>query len=354
MVAVTEAIRAGLIPFLAVTGSILAVLVCHVVLLHGGRSIAYHRRQRLIARYRPIVDAALHVADAPPAFSRLTSTPRRHRGVLAALILEPLRVAGGPLVERARAAAGTLGLIGRWTRSLGDRRWWTRAEAAYALGLLHHRPAVASLIDMLDDPYDEVRAAAVEALGLIADPAAIPALIARLPQQSRHQRVRLVNALRQFGSATVAPLLACANGPGGDVVAVAELLGTLGAVQCTDQLLAWCADGRPALRTAALRSLGLIGVDERTYYHVLRALTDEVDEVRAAAAWALGRSGRADAARYLASRLDDAWIVAAQSARALRNLGDAGRRVLEAAAADGRGELARQMLWECGAAGSRA
>jgi HEAT repeat protein len=75
-------------------------------------------------------------------------------------------------------------------------------------------------------------------------------------------------------------------------------------------------------------------------------LSDASPDVRAAGAWALGRSGREEAAAYLAPRLHDDWIVAAQAARALRALGAAGRRALEAAAAVEDGELARQMLWE--------
>jgi HEAT repeat protein len=80
----------------------------------------------------------------------------------------------------------------------------------------------------------------------------------------------------------------------------------------------------------------------------LRALSDTDDEVRAMAARALGRSGRPDAAPYLAPLLDDSWIVAAHTVRALSALGAPGTAVLESRSIeDGRGgELARQMLWE--------
>ena len=72
-------------------------------------------------------------------------------------------------------------------------------------------------------------------------------------------------------------------------------------------------------------------------------------EVRAAAARALARSGRADAAPQLAGRLDDDWEVAAQSARALARLGEPGLAALRARVARGDGlghDLARQVLWE--------
>ncbi len=348
MFIIAEYVRAGLVPFLLVTGAILVVIVCHVVVLHCVRDLAFRRRQRLIGLYRPLVDMALHTEMSTNRFDRLKAVPRRHRPIVAALILEPLRIAEGALTARARATATALGLVARWKDALGDRRWWIRAEAAHALGLVKCGSAVRLLIDALDDPYDEVRAASVEALGFIADPAAVPELVARLPEQSRHQRVRLVRALQQFGPAAVSPLLQHARSHDNDRVSIAELLGTLGATRAIDQLIEWSNGEEAALRAAALGALGTIGVDDRAYYHVLRKLGDEVNEVRAMAAWALGRSGRQEAASYLAPRLNDEWIVAAQSARALRDLGDAGRRVLEAAAAGEDAELARQMLWECG------
>jgi HEAT repeat protein len=209
---------------------------------------------------------------------------------------------------------------------------------------------VTDLTTALDDQVDEVRAAAVEALGLIADPVAIPELVARLGEQSRHQRVRLVQALQQFGSAAVSPLLAHGQANPGQRMSVAELLGSIGAAGAIDALVEWSSDERAEVRAAVWQAVGTIGVDDRAYYHVLRALNDQSEQVRAAAAWALGRSGRQDAAPYLAGRLNDEWIVAAHTARALRALGPAGRRALEHAASAESSELARQMLWEYTAA----
>lgn len=347
---IADLVRAGLIPFMVVVGATLAALVCHVMALHGVREIMFRRRQRLIALYRPLVEQALRDDAGSRAFDRLQAAPGRHRAVITTLLLEPLRVAHGALTDRARAAAGALGLVFEWRADLCDRRWWVRAEAAHALGLVQAGGAVEALVTALDDPLDEVRAASVEALGLIGDSASIPDLVTRLGEQSRHQRVRLVRALQQFGSAAVGPVLAHAAAHPQDLVFIAELLGSIRAVGALETLVGWCGHARPDVRVAALEALGAIGVDDRSYYHVLRALDDEVDEVRAMAAWALGRSGREDAASYLGAKLTDQWIVAAQSARALRQLGAAGRRELEAAAAGDRAEMAQQMLWECSAA----
>jgi hypothetical protein len=342
----TDAVRAALPAFLLVTGGLLLLLVVHIVVLHAVGEVGFRRRQRLLARYRPLVDRALD-GDAD-ATRTLTAVPRRHRAVVAALLLDPLRVATGRTATHALSAADALGLVSRWKAQLGDRRWWVRADAARALGLVRCGDVVAPLVLALDDPYDDVRAAAVESLGSIADPQTVPELVARLPDQSRHQRVRLVHALQQFGVAAVPPLIAHGDQNPAQRAAVAEILGSIGAAAALDRLVAWSSDGHVDVRAAVWQAVGTIGVDDRAYYHLLRALNDPSDVVRAAAAWALGRSGRQDGAAYLATRLDDEWIVAAQSARALRALGDAGRRELERAATGS--ELARQMLWESRAA----
>lgn len=350
---VADAVRAVVVPFLWVTGTLLAVLVCHVLLLHGVREVAFRRRRRLRARYGPLLSAVLHDADPAGALERLRTVPPRHLPVVGGLLLEPLRNVKGGIADRSRAAAAALGLTAVWEAALRDRRWWIRTDAAHALGLVRQGAAVDVLIVALDDPVEEVRAAAVEALGRIADPVAVPELVARLADGSRHQRVRLVEALQQFGAAAVAPLLAHARAHPENVKTVAELLGALESASAIASLLDWCADERVEVREAAVRAVGAIGPDDRAYYHLLRALADPSPDVRAAAAWALGRSGREAAAAYLAPRLHDDWIVAAQTARALRALGATGRRALEDAAAVEHGELARQILWEA-QAGARA
>ena len=346
---ITHYVDAILVPFLFAAGTVLLALVCHVLILHGVRDIVFHRRQRLIRVYRPIVESALHRDDDRASLARLLAAPWHHRPVLAALILEPLNVAEGAVTGRAAEIAQALGLLDFWQRQLRDRRWWIRAEAIRALGLVKHASALPVLIVALDDPYDEVRAVAVEALGHIADPTAIPALVSRLSDQSRHQRVRLVQALERFGSALVPLLLEHAHANPAEAAIIAELLANVGAASALDLLIEWCRDERPEVRAAALHAIGAIGVDERAYYHVLRGLSDEAEQPRAMAAWALGRSGRQDAAPYIAPRLKDEWLVAAHAARALRDLGAAGRRELEAAAAHEDAVLARQMLWECSA-----
>lgn len=351
--AILDSVRVVIVPLLALMGAVLFLLVCHVLLLHGVRELGFRRRRRLLGRYRPAVAAVLHDDHPERSVAVLRAAPGRHLSVIAALLLEPLGAVKGAVIERARASAAALRLLSKWETELHHRRWWIRADAAHALGLLRHRGAVRQLVRALDDPYEEVRAAAVEALGRLADPVAIPELVARLGEQSRHQRVRLVEALQQFGSSAVAPLMDYAGTHPEDVAVVAELLGSIRAPSALPALLEWCHHPSAETRRSAVRAVGAIGVDQRAYYYVLRALTDEAADVRAAAAWALGRSGRAEAASPLSQHLGDEWMVAAQSARALAVLGPSGRQALERAASAEQGELARQVLWERDA-GARA
>ena len=59
--------------------------------------------------------------------------------------------------------------------------------------------------------HEEVRAAAVDALGRIGDPRCGPALLARLGDESRHQRARVVEAIRALGPSITPVLLAHAR-----------------------------------------------------------------------------------------------------------------------------------------------
>lgn len=311
----------------------------------------FRLRQRLNARCQPLI-LAIMKPDAPnSARLRLVAEGRAHPDVVSDLVLKTLEVATGPAVPALRGVTEELGMVRRWSAGLRDRRWWVRAESARALGLVRETSVIASLTIALDDDHEEVRAAAVEALGSIGDPRCIPDLLRRLSEETRHQRARVVEALRQLGEAVTPALVAHVRHRPSDTAIAADLIGLIGGAAALDDLIEWTANRRADVRAAAVRALGTIGLDDRAFYHVLRALGDEHPEVRAMAARALGRSHRSDAAHYLAAHLDDEWVVAAHSATALRDLGNAGLAYLVARRGDTgqAGEIARQMLWECGA-----
>ena len=347
----SDAFDGYLVAFLQWSSVVLLLLFVFVLVRRGVDEVRYRRRLALTSRYRPLVTAILmgRASEArETGLAVLRAAPARHAALIGDLLIAPARVAHGATVDIARAACDTLGFTRRWEGHLDARAWWKRADATRALGLLQVAGASQAIVARLDDPHEEVRAAAVDALGHLRDPATVAALVARLPDATRHQSTRVIEALRGFGPEITPALLAYAQAHEAQLAMVADLVGFTGAAGAVSELMAWASDERTEVRTAALRALGSIGLDDRSYYYALRGLADDEAAVRAMAARALGRSRRGDAAPYLAARLDDEWIVAAHAATSLRALGDAGRTQL-ALRKDEEGLpglLARQMLWE--------
>lgn len=348
MLAIAAIVRRALLPFLAITGALLGALLAALVVQRAAREVAWWRKTQLERRYQPAVDRLLRGEVASPKAIPLIRAPGRHRRLIARLLVEPLRVLSGEPVERARDAAHALGLTPLWVADLQDRQWWRRAEAALALGFVREGTAYDALLGLLEDPHEEVRAAAVEALGRLGDVRAVPALLAGLAEQSRHQRARIIDAVAMLGPGGKSDLLAHAGRFPEQLPILSELIASVGGSAAVSDLLEWASASVPAIRAASMLALGTIGVDDRSFYYALRALSDIDDDVRAMAARALGRSGREDATDYLAAHLDDTWLVAAQSSRALASLGLPGIVALERRSSeDGKaGDLARQVLWE--------
>ena len=348
MFPLADAFRQHLVTFLAVSGSLLAAVLVFLLVQRGLDEWRFRRRTRLARRFQPLVDALAAADPDGDACRRLVEEGRPHATELAGLLLRPLAFATGAVVGNVRRVAHDLGLVERWTMSLGHRQWWERADAARALGLVREREAVPALLRALEDDHEEVRAAAVEALGTIGDARAVPELLASLRDESRHQRTRVVEALRGFGEAVMPALLGHVKHHPAEREMAADLVGLIGGTGGLDDLLAWSVDDRASVRAAVMRALAALGLDDRAYYYVLRALRDPEPEVRAMAARALGRSGRREAAAELAPLMNDQWLVAAHAAAALRSLGVAGLARLAAFrdVPGQAGDLARQMLWE--------
>ena len=337
-----------------------ALLVAVFLALIAVRLFEQHRARRkcrLEKRYRAAADALVDPERAPDALHHLSRCPRRHRDVIGHLLLARLRVTSGDAVEALRHAAAAIRLDVRWRRALGSRRWWERAEAAMALGLIRQAGAGGEILRLLDDRHEQVRAAAVTAAGWLADPEAIAPLLAQLANETRHQRVRIIEALQHFGAEAAGPLLAYATQHDDLVPLIADVLGQLRLTSASDRLVEWTSHVNPDVRAAAFRALGATGLDDRSFYYAVRGLGDECADVRAMAARALGRAQRVDAVSYLETCLHDGeWAVAAEGASALRVLGVSGRAALERARdrAGLAGELARQMLWDSRPAGEKA
>jgi hypothetical protein len=339
---------AVLVPFLALSAAVLFVMLVYLVLHRAVDEVQFKRRKRLTQQYRPVVDALLQPEHLAESLAAIAAVSAHHGPILEAMLLKLLAVSTGSVVDRLSEGARVAGLVEVWIERLASYTWWVRADSARALGLVRNSGALPLIFRALDDDHEEVRAAAVDALGLIGHEEAIPVLLNRLGDESRYQRVRIVEALREFGDAATPALVKHAHDRPADAAMVADILGFIGGHVAAEELKTWMTNTDTGVRGAALRSLGSIGLDDEGVTIALKALDDHDASVRAAAARAIGRARRQDAAPRLASHLDDEWIVAASSADALRRLGRPGQDALKARVDDpGRaGDLARQMLWE--------
>jgi len=350
LLTIAERFRDALVPFLIVGTSILVVLLVVLVGQRLIRAAAEGRRRRLLERYRPMIAEALS-SDTISALDRAGAIPRRHRAIAAGLVLNTLRIVKGAQNQRARALAEQLDLTAGWQADLNARVWWRRSEAALALGLLRDKTSTVLLTPLLDDEHEQVRAAVIDALGQIGDAAAIQPLLARLGDPTLHERARLVQSLRGFGELATKALVEHGRSHPDDRAVAATVLSYIGGANAKDALLEWSTAPDGETRAAVWAAMATVGIDERTFYHAIKALSAEEPAVRAAAARALARSGRSDAVPLLAGRLDDAWEVAATAARALARLGPDGIAALQQRLAIGDGlghDLAKQVLWEHG------
>jgi HEAT repeat protein len=346
---IADVFRQVLVPFLIGAGAIFTLLLVWLVVQRAVRSALDRRRLLLESRFQPLVDRWLGAGHTPTDHERLIRFGKRSPLMLGRMIVAPLLALAGRPIELGAALAREAGVIELWRRETRDRRWWRRAEATRSLGVVRDADSFAAFVSALDDPHEEVRAAAVEAFGRLGDLGAVPELVARLPQQSRHQRVRIVDALRSLGREGGPTLMEFVRKHPEVLPYVADLVPAICGSAAAEELLTFCDNSDPAIRAATFNILGTIGLDDSNFYYALKALDDGDAGVRAMAARALGRSGRDDAAPYLGERLNEAdWAVAAESARALLALGAEGAKFLTArAGGDGQAAaLAKQMLWE--------
>lgn len=342
---------ARLSPLLAWAAIVTALtLVAAVLIERGAIAILRAWRRRTTRHYSPLVRRA--VAGDLAARDELVASPARHRLVLTWLLIEPLIEDRDPeRIAGTRAVAEALSLLTQADRYLRSRRWWRRALALRALGLVQARSHTARIVVALDDANADVRAAALDALADLRDPAALQAIVVRVHDTSLH-RGRRGAALKAFGAECEPFLLELARLDPPNRLNYIHAVAICGSARSLPALREWTADTRLEVRATAFQAMAFVGLDDETARVALEGLESEDAPVRAMAAHALrGWQGPGDAPARLARHLDDTWAVAVQAARTLRSMGPAGALELQAHASspDLAGLLARQMLWPAGA-----
>lgn len=307
------------------------------------------RERQLTGRYRPLVLRAL--AGDAPARAALLATPRRHRLLIARLLIDPLIDDRDPeRITQTRALAQAMSIFEFADRYLRSWRWWRRATALRALGLMQARNRTAQLVAALDDHHPDVRAAALDGLADLHDQAALQAIVVRVNDTTLH-RGRRGAALKSFGRDGEPFLLELAALDPANRLNYIHALAICGTSRSRPVLCSWTRDERIDVRATAFEALAYVGLDEDAARVAIEALDSDEPRVRAMAAYALrGWMGHDDAASRLARHLDDTWAVAVRAARTLQSMGAAGEAELQARAPrqDMSGLLARQMLWRPG------
>jgi FOG: HEAT repeat len=334
--------------FMLWVGLAMAVLAMGAIVIERvAAGYWFGRRRRIEQRYAPLVDRAL--ADDATAERVLVGAPRRHRLIIAALLIIPLIEDRSPdRITKTRAIVRAMSIVPIADAYARSWRWWRRALAIRVFGLLQMRDRTAQVVAALDDTNRDVRGAALDALADLKDPASLKAIIVRLHDSSLH-RGRRVQALTAFGRDSERFLLELGSVDPANRLNYARALALIGTEAARPTLCRWTLDTRVEVRAAAFEALTHVGLDDRAAALAIDALKNRDQSVRAMAAEALcGWTGAGDAASHLADHLADTWIVAVRAARSLQSMGPAGLVKLQESATrpDVAGLLARQMLWE--------
>jgi HEAT repeat protein len=297
-------------------GALLLTLLLglQIIRLRVGLRARDRRRPRTLARWRPILNAAI-VGDSPPPLPRLPASERLHFIKLWVHLQSSLR-------GEARAAlndiACRLGLDADARAMLGRRARTERLLAALMLGHLKDRQAWAQLLRLagMEDPT--LSLTALWALVRIDPQAAAEYLTPLFIEREDWAMSHVAGILQQAGMPVAAVLAGML--PRLDAQSLPRALRIAEALRIelpAGALAAALASGEIAVLTAALRIVNTPLLQEQ-----VRALLAHPDwQVRVQAAKALGRiGGRADVARLALLLADREWWVRYRAAQALVEL----------------------------------
>jgi len=181
-------------------------------------------------------------------------------------------------------------------RAMADPNVRVRFAATYAFSRYDDARARGALLELLDEPDDQIRLFAVRGLGHVVDDTVVPGLVERLADEAAGVRIEAVGALERSGE--FGPLETRADDPSFHV------------------------------RAAVARALGGAGSDSSLEL-LKRLLNDDSMTVRSAAIAALSRRSPPDLMERIAAwSVDGDWRIRAAAARSAAASGEAG---LEAA-----------------------
>jgi HEAT repeat protein len=324
------------IPFLLAVITIGAALAAFLLLLTAlvriGRYLARRFRSRAEDQIRPLVLQAVMGEGAPEEAVAARGVRGRAVERVAFGYLSQVRGEGHDLLADLLQRRGVL------ARAISRSSWPSRhqrAAAASQLGLIATAEAERQLESLAaGDPSPQVRIVATRGLGKTSEPAAADTLLSLLPSGGVPAGV-VASALLELGPEAAPALrhaLTAEAGPGPERAMAADVLGLLDEMTACPELISCLSSPDAAVRLAAVRALGRLGMPQATDAVTRCLAAGEDPPVRAAAARALGGILDARAVGPLAACLaDQDYWVAHSAAEALARLGTPGREALAAA-----------------------
>jgi HEAT repeat protein len=262
--------------------------------------------------------------------------------LIAALKKKPAR----GIAARVLGAIGDPRAVDPLIAVLRDNVFWQRQVTAEALGEIGDPRAVDPLIALLKDEHQQVRQAAADALVKVGE-SGVDRLIAELQDQDKNVNSAAIRALdrigwkpdrgesgawywvvkrdwakvSQLGSAAVAPLLFALHDEEQNVrCAAAKALGEIGDLKAVKPLMAALEDNFNDVRVAAAEALGKIG-DLQAVQPLIAALKDKHKQARMAATGALIKIGEPAVDSLIAALRDQDQNIRSAAAGVLDQMG---------------------------------
>jgi len=330
--------------------SLLSLLVMAYLIL---RRLAAQRREKKMAERGREISNCMYAALKSPIALTANSLP----AIAAAEYPEVMRIS----LDRLRSLRGEdvrriVALLELWNlppyiRKVADSgRKGRRIQALTLLGHFSDDESLAVLLKNAGSSDTYIQIAALRALALRGAKQHIGQIVASISRSRQTNTLMLSDILHRFGKPAVPTLLQLAKSDANLEVRVSALmaLGSIGALEAVDDLIALSGEKAPEIRAHAIAALGRIG-DGRAADAIVGHLTESEIGVRLQTVQALGRLQISSAMPKLAACLDDDnWWVRYRAAEALHNFGHMGIATLKAFSArnDRTGLIAGQVLGE--------
>ncbi len=301
--------------------------------------------------YKELLDDDPHVrADAVVRLGQARADDAV--GSLVALLDDPDEIVRLSVV-RALAQIGNPGVVPDLAKYVDDPLQSVRQQICQALGAIGSPDGVDALEKMLYDPDGSIRLAAARNLGLIDHPRALEVLIeTALYDENEVIRQNVVMVIGRHKAAEAIPVIESVLASGSDVVRsnAANVLGMLGNASSVPALMAGLHDPFPKVRSLSAHSLRAIAPDDPRIAGALadRLVVEETGMVRTDLAWNLVLVGERQHLELLRSLLfqEGPEDVRAAAARALGEVGQKSDIALLEKALDDKDGLVRTEVFK--------